>query len=322
MNRQVIISVVMLVGLICFAVFLRRQGVLKEDQGPIFGNLVTKVTLPALIFVTLVKTHVLFSETVLALVMVAAELVSLGLAWLAARALKLSRPQTGAMLLTAGFGSSSLLGYPLISHLFANNASAVTEAVVISELGVGPLLFTLGTFIAIYYGSPQGSPQGSAQGSAQKHLHTVLRFFYSPIFISVVLGLLASALGLPWQSPEIKPLIDALDFLAQANTFAVVLTVGLLLNFGGLTSIISLALLVGGVKLILKPILVWLPVLGLDLASWQMQVLVLEAAMPSAMLSVPLSASYGCDAKLASKLVFATSVACSVTIMVMFSLLT
>jgi predicted permease len=314
MNQQALISISLLVGLICFAVLLRRLGVLKEEQGPIFGNLVTKVTLPALIFVTLIKTEILFSEAMLALIMVGAELISIGLAWLAARALKLGKPQTGAMMLTAGFGSSSLLGYPLISHLFSANAPAVTEAVVISELGVGPLLFTLGTFIAIYY--------GSAEVSARDRLRTAMRFFYSPIFISVVLGIAASSLKLPWQSPELKPLIDALDYLAQANTFAVVLTVGVLLHFGGLSKIIALAAIVGGLKLILKPILVWLPTLGMDLATWQVQVLILEAAMPSAMLSVALSASYGCDAKLASKLVFATSVACSVTLLIMFSLLT
>ena len=314
MDRQVIISIVILVGLICFAVLLRRLGILKEDQGPFFGNLVTKVTLPALIFVTLVKTHVLFSEVVLAVIMIGAELISLALAWLAARSLRLDKPQTGAVLLTAGFGSSSLLGYPLISHLYPGNPGAVTEAVVISELGVGPLLFTLGAFIAIYY--------GSAHVSARDRLRSAMRFFYSPIFISVVLGVAASCLDIPWRNPDIKPFIDALDYLAHANTFMVVLTVGLLLHFGGLTKIASLVVLVGGLKLIIKPVLVWLPVLGMDLALWQTQVLILEAAMPSAMLSVALSASYGCDAKLASKLVFATSAACSLTLMIMFSMLT
>lgn len=314
MHIRVIISIAMLVALICFAVLLRRLGVLKEDMGPVFGGLVTKVTLPSLIFVSLVKTDILASDALLALVMVGAELICLALAWLGARALKLGPAQTGAMILTAGFGSSSLLGYPLISHLFVNDPQAVTEAVIISELGVGPLLFTLGTFIAIYY--------GAAQVSARDRLRTAMKFFYSPIFISVVLGILASLLGLPWQHPYIKPFIDALDFLAQANTFAVVLTVGLLLHFSGLGKVLPLVFIVGGLKLILKPILVWLPTLGMDLAHWQVQVLVLEAAMPSAMLSVALSASYGCDAKLASKLVFATSVACSVTLLVMFTLLT
>jgi predicted permease len=47
----------------------------------------------------------------------------------------------------------------------------------------------------------------------------------------------------------------------------------------------------------------------MTLESWQMQVLILEASMPSAMLSVVLANRYGCDAELAAKLVFATLIA-------------
>jgi predicted permease len=54
----------------------------------------------------------------------------------------------------------------------------------------------------------------------------------------------------------------------------------------------------------------------------QTQILVLEAAMPSALLTVVLASSYGCDAKLASKLVFATSLASAVTVVSMFRVLT
>ncbi len=38
--------------------------------------------------------------------------------------------------------------------------------------------------------------------------------------------------------------------------------------------------------MILKPVMVWLPSLALDLAATQTQILVLEAAMPSALLTV------------------------------------
>jgi len=43
--------------------------------------------------------------------------------------------------------------------------------------------------------------------------------------------------------------------------------------------------------------------------------------MPSAMLSVVLASSYGCDAKLASKLVFTTTLGSSITVPLMFRLL-
>jgi len=60
----------------------------------------------------------------------------------------------------------------------------------------------------------------------------------------------------------------------------------------------------------------------MDLQNWQLQVLILEAAMPSALLTVVFAKTYGCDAKLASKLIFATLVASSISIIAMFGVLT
>lgn len=175
---KVVTSIAVLVALICFAMLLRKAKLFEEKHGQIFSKLVTQVTLPSLIFVSLAKTKVQMAYCDLALVMLGAELACLVLAWVAAKFLKLSPPQTGAVVLVAGFGSSSLLGYPLIAQVFPGNARALTEAVVISELGVGPALFTLGTMIAMYF--------GGAAVAGKDRWRAAARFFVSPIFFSVV----------------------------------------------------------------------------------------------------------------------------------------
>jgi predicted permease len=167
--------------------------------------------------------------------------------------------------------------------------------------------------IALYY--------GSAGGDSGARMSEALKFFRSPIFISVVAGLLWSALRLPTAGPVLQPVFQALGILGSANSFVVALTVGVLLHFQGIRSLLWLALLVIAIKLILKPVLVWLPATGLGMGDTQIQILVLEAAMPSALLTVVLAGSYGCDAGLASKLVFATSLASCVTVVTMFGLL-
>ena len=129
-------------------------------------------------------------------------------------------------------------------------------------------------------------------------------------------------LQLPVEGTLITPIFHFLDVLSSANTFLVAMTVGVLLHFSGIRTIIWLVLFAILIKLILKPLIVWVPTLTMDLQDWQLQVLILEAAMPSALLSVVFAKTYGCDAKLASKLIFATLVASSVTIIVMFGVLT
>jgi predicted permease len=311
--QQLISSIAVLVGLIGLAMFLRWIGIIKEEDGQIFSKLVTQITLPALIFVSLAKTSIDWSEGFLVLIMLVAEISSLALAWVLGRWMKLSGPQQGAFMLVSGFGSSSLLGYALISQVFPENVQALTEAVVVSEIGVGPALFTIGTMLAMYYGGQK--VEGKDRFSAP------LKFFHSPIFISVVAGIAWSSLKLPTDMPVIDTIFQGIKVLATANTFAVVLTVGVLLRFSGLKAVLLMTAVAGSLKLILKPVMVWLPTLAMNIPDWQVQVLVLEAAMPSAMLSVVLASSYGCDAKLASKLVFTTTIGSGITVPLMFRLL-
>jgi hypothetical protein len=303
-----------LVGLICFASFLRSKGFLKEEDGKLFSRLVTSITLPALIFHTLSHTQLEWKWGILAVIMLCSEIFCLFLAWIAGKIMKLDNPQLGAVMLTAGFGSSSLLGYALINEVFPGNTLALGEATVISEMGVGPSLFTIGVMVAMYFGS-----KDEESGSRFK---TALLFFKSPIFFSVVGGVIWSTFGLPTDAPIISTIFRGINILASANSFCVALTVGLLLHFQGLRSVAAVAGVVGILKLVLKPVIIWLPSLGLGLDPMQIQVLVLEAAMPSAMLSVVLASQYGCDERMASKLVFATSAASMITIIVMFRLLT
>ena len=313
-HTRVLASISVLVGIICLAMFLRHRGLFKEEHGPIFARLVMQVTLPALIFSSLARTTLNWDLAFLALVMFAAETTCIVLAWFGARALRLAPAQQGVVMLVAGFGSSSLLGYAVITQIFPHRIQALTEAVVISELGVGPALFTIGVMLAIYYGSAEVDLRGRLKAAS--------KFFISPIFFSVVAGLIWSTLRIPTDSLVIRTILDGFQVVGSANTFMVALTVGVLLHFVGLRAVASMVAVVGLIKLILKPIMVWLPTLGMSIPAWQAQVLILEGAMPSAMLTVVLAQTYGCDAKLASKLVFATTVASSVTMLIMFRLLT
>lgn len=310
---RLIASVVILLGLICFAAFLRHKGFIKEEHGGLFAKLVTHATLPALIFISLAKTTIVWSQAWLALIMFGAEVVALGLGWAAARALRLDRPSTGAMILVSGFGSSSLLGYALISQVFPGNTAAMTEAVVVSEIGVGPALFTIGTMIAIYYGTEGGTPGA--------RIKAALGFFRSPIFISVVAGLLWAGFGLPTDGPVMSTILQAFDVTGAANTLMVTLLVGVLLHFQDIGSVALAGALVAANKLLIKPIMIWLPTLAMSVQAWEVQVLVLEAAMPSALLTVALSRTYGCNAGLASRMVFLTTLLSAVTIPIMFNLL-
>ena len=306
-------SISMLVIIILLVVYLRHKDLLKQENSILFSWLVMQITLPALIFHALAHSTMEWHYLLLFLIMFGMEMLLLSIAWGIGKLLKLKRAQMGSFLLVSTFGSSALLGYPLIVELFPHNNEVLTEAAFISELGVGLPFFTVGVMVAIYYGNSQQKETTALSGAVQ--------FFRSTIFLSIVAGAVWSLLSFPTKGILVEPFFAMIHILSSANTFLVTLLVGVLLQFGSLYNIIKIIVAVIILKLILSPVLVSLPASFMTLNVWQLQVLILDAAMPSAMLSVVLAKRYGCDAQLAAKLVFVTLFASIVTVSVMLKLL-
>ncbi len=294
-------SISVLVLLISFIALLRHFKVLKQEDGALFSKIVTQITLPAVVFSVLSHSKALEWEYGVVIIFIFfSEMVVLLIAWFIGKKLKISSAELGTLMIVSAFGSSALLGYALVGQVFPSNIEALSEAVLISELGVGVGLFTIGTMVAIYF--------GRSATQIQTPLQSIAIFSKSPLFLSIIAGLGYSILGLPTQLPVVKEIFEVIALVSKANTFFVALTVGVLLRFSGIASILPLVIVAIILKLFISPLLVWLPSLGMGLSSLQLEVAVLESAMPSAMLSVVLAAKYGCDAQLASKLVFITTI--------------
>ncbi len=132
-----------------------------------------------------------------------------------------------------------------MQQVFPTQPGALTDAVFISEIWVGLLIFTLGVFIACYYGAGGETPGGA---SAE-----ILKFFYSPIFAALVLGVVVASIPGAAANPFFTLIFKFLDILAQANTWLVIVTVGLLLEVKTLGAVVPLVLLAGAIKLIVHP---------------------------------------------------------------------
>jgi predicted permease len=300
-------SISVLVFLIGIITLLRHLNVLKKEDGKLFSKIVMNITLPAVVFFVLSHSKSLEWEYFLiALYIFATEMLVLSLAWGVGKKMNISNAQLGTLMLVSAFGSSALLGYVLIGQIFPSNVEAMSEAVIVSEFGVGIGLFTIGTMIAIHF--------GSKNSSTQTPLQSLIIFTKSPLFLAIVAGLAYSMLNIPTDIVIIKEVFSTISIIAKANTFFVALTIGVLLEFKGVRSVLPFAIVAIVLKLFVSSMLVWFPISLINMSNPQLEVAMLEASMPSAMLSVVLAAKYGCDAKLASKLVFITTIFSIVTI--------
>ncbi len=293
-------SLVILVALCASAIWLRHRQVIRVEEQQVFGRLVTDFALPAIIFVSL--SRVPFSTQALMPVLL---LLVIGVAimlptWLIGRAMRLDRPTIGSLILVAAYGGAATLGLSLIRRVFDDSVTVMRDAVLIGEYGLLLPVFTLRVAVAIYFGRSDGKKVSLWKASRP--------FFSSPIFIAMILGTAASAIGLPQGNWGVQVLEDFLKVAARPLTVLVAFSIGLALKPIAVRQLLALIAVTVLLKLIAEPLLAWLLALSFELPKIERELLVLLAAMPSGAISAVLAARYGCNSAMASAMVVATAV--------------
>lgn len=307
-------ALIILIALIFLGMFLRVWGILKDSDGLTLSKIIINVSIPALIISALSNQQFEAEKLLLAMVMIISQITCAIIAWVISWLLRLSRPQRGALILASTFTSSAFLGYAVVKEAFHDNAEALADAAIVSELGVATLLFTVGIFIAIYFGNAE-------QQTIKSKVREMTKFFYSPIFIALIIGILISFLDIPRDQLVVSGIYKMLNLIANANTFLVALTIGVMLHFKDLRNvwwIVSVAILI---KLIIQPLLSHYQAGLLNFPEMWREIVVLEAAMPTAAMTAVFAKRYGCDAELTSILIFATFISSCITMIMMVFLL-
>ncbi|MHC1738022.1 MAG: AEC family transporter [Ignavibacteriaceae bacterium] len=297
MNLQVFETVFAFIIVILLCLLLRKLSIIKEEDGKVFSNLLTKAVLPAVIFLQLSATPIKSNQFLLVFAVFVAGVLSMLLAWGLGSLLKLSRARTGALMLTSSFGSSALIGYPFIAYSFQNNPEAMADAVLLSELGVGLPMFILGPAIAMFFGDK------FRQSGMKKTLSW--SYFWSPIFISIVLGIVFSFIPFDRDHSYIEPFFEALKMINGALTVLACLILSLQLKFIPLKGIIPLFIISALIQMGFQPWIAHVQATIYNLSSLQTQVLVLVCSLPSAVLGPVFAKQYDCAPDTASALVMA-----------------
>ena len=92
-------SIGMLLMLIAGVMLLKRIGTLREEHGQMCSALIVNVTLPALIFVTLLHADLDWCYPGMSFVLLGTSVACLGLGWSIARASRLDGPRTAPVIL-------------------------------------------------------------------------------------------------------------------------------------------------------------------------------------------------------------------------------
>lgn len=312
-DLHVVETVLAFAFVVALCVVLKKRSIIREEDSPLFARLLTQVALPAVIFYQLSTHPVSGRQFLMILVMIVTGLVSLLAAWGMGKLLRLDRPRIGALMLTSAFGSSALLGYPLIAFAFPGNPEAMADAILVSELGVGLPIFTLGPLIAMYFGETSGPPGRRAR--------VLVDYFRSPVFIAVVLGLLVAPLRLPTEKLFLAPVYEALRMVDGALTVLACLILALQLKLKSMKGIWLMLIVSAFIQMALEPWVASLQAGWFHLAAEQKQVLTLISAMPSAVLGPVFATRYKCASETASALVLMNILLSVLVVPIVFSML-
>jgi len=278
------------------AYFMKRKGLLKQEDGAVFSKLLIHAVLPATIFYQL-WTHPLSGATVVpVLIMFLTGVVALVVSWLAGSALKFDRQSKGALMIVSSFGSSALIGYPIVQYAFAGNHRALAEGIVISELGVGLPIFILCPVVAMYFGGTF-TGAGSLRGLAKN-------YFLSPIFLAVVLGLALSRVDVPMGTPFVETIRDALKMVQGSLVVGSAAILGLQLSFQPMKGFGKLIVVSIMIQMVFQPWFSSFMANLLHVSAENCQILVLMSAMPAAILGPVFAARYDCAARATTLLTF------------------
>lgn len=278
-------SLLVFIAIFAIGVFLRSRAVLTKAHAERIATFVFSVSLPATILVSL--DHVVLTSTAWKLPL-AACLITLPMvigSWQLARLLQLPPQTQGGFVLAVGSINSVYFAFPVILGTFGDEG--LTHAVLF-DLGQTTLTLTVLYGLALWHGAQSATPRSA-----------VIRFLSSPPLwaLACIFVIKFSGHHLPaWLLEILKPLHFTTSPLAS-------LVLGLSISFSAVRRTVRLATVGVAVRmgggLLLGAVTVWL----LGLTGVERAVVVLVAAMPSAVSAMIFAAETHLDEGLVASIV-------------------
>lgn len=277
------------------------QRLLSLDPQPLV-SLTYYILLPALQFILVIDSRLAGSEVLRVILLTTAVIMlCLLIAWVAARILKLSAGLVAAVLVTAAFMNAGNYGLSL-NQLAFGEAGLAWASVFFITLTLWAN--ALGVFILT-----------AGRSNLRRALIEMLRV---PAIFGVLLGLAFKIL--PFGIPS--PLYQAVDLLAVATITVMLVILGMQIGRSGLPVYAGPLAIVVIIRLVFSPVLTWMISPLFQLPELARSTSIVEAGMPSAVLTSILALKFDTEPEFVTGAVFITTLISPITLTLLLSLLT
>jgi predicted permease len=304
--------------LIIFGFVLRREATtLHISHVPIINGLVINITLPALVFLALLKAPPMSRSTlVLPLLLIASEAVTMLAAYGIGKALKIPTATVGMIIIAGSFGNTAFLGYPISRSLLPN---MFPTAVMLDEFGMMVVMYVVAAFVIAAFGHPS---HGGGNAKA-----AIVKFMRGPLFLAIAASMILRNIPCP-HFLAIPPfvvsenvLLTSLGYLAQGTTPLILLAVGASLRPRAALATPRSIILPSVLKLIVCPAAMFVLCHLGGLHGDVLKIGILQAAMPTGVLASVLCGQGKMDGGAAVGTVFVTTIVSAISIPLIMCLL-
>ena len=277
---------------------LRRTGLLRAEDARPINNIIIYAALPALIFQAVHPAPLDLEFAWIAGIAWIAFGITATAAWFIYRALGLPSPVSGGFVLAAALGNTGYIGYPIALTFLGDDG--IVRAIFSDVFGTVAALLFVGLVIA--------ERMGSADEDAVNPVKEALKF---PAVIAVFAALALRFVAIP------QPVSDGLDLIASLVVPLIMISVGISLRPGGIRKYAVPLTILSGLKLVVAPLVALAAgSLLLDHAD-SIRLVVLQASMPSMMLTLVIGARFKLDTDFIASAILVTTAASIITVPLM-----
>ncbi len=290
------------VFMIVLGMVMLRTGIVRRQDVQVLNTLIITVGMPSLVFLAVWRSSLTAEVLKIPILANITVLSCLLIAYLISRYLRMSRTTAGAFIIASGFGNTAFLGFPLVISVFGSES--LVYAVFYDQFSTGLLGLSLGAGIAAWYG------KGTTNGGDV--VRNIIRF---PPVWGLILGFLLQGFALP------DFLVKSLEYLSALVVPLVMISLGMSLrttDVGRYLPVVSAAAII---KLIISPLVLLLAARALNVTAIPYQVSLMEASMPSMMMTLSYAIKYELDVDLTASIILITLLFSIVTIPLILSLL-
>ncbi|WP_407392418.1 AEC family transporter [Methanobrevibacter sp.] len=296
------VTILSIILMIALGYFLKRIDFLSEKDIEPFNKIVMYILMPCMIF------HAIYTADlslipklgILPFIILASSIVTGIVSYFILKQFDLDDITLWSVLVTVMIANTAFMGYPVNLGIYGQ---AGFLRAIFCDMATLCIFLLLSFVLILKFG-----------GTFKSAVRKIALF---PPLWAVVLGLCFNWLAIP-----IGPVIDnAVNYLGQGAIPLIMIALGLSIDFSAISRSKSMIVFTSIMKLAFFPLIAFVIASQIGLVDLQFKVSVIEAAMPSGMMSLLLSITYKLDYELTSDCILINTVISLITLPIIIILI-